>query len=125
MEQSPSIRIQQVSELYHHALSELVLHEIQDPNLRGITITHVTFTPDLKLAKVYFHTDGGESEQNRVLKGFVRSKNFIKKQMAQRVHLKYTPDLRFYYDNTFDEKRRIDELFQKIGTDQNGESEID
>lgn len=122
MFQEPSVRIQQVSELYHNELSDLLVKDIQNPNLKRTIITQVLFTPDLRLAKVYFHIDGDEHMVDTALKGFVRSKGFIKKEMAKRVNLKYSPDIRFYYDNTFEERDRIERLFHEIGND-NGESE--
>lgn len=115
MNEEPSIRLQQVSEMYHHEISQMLIHDLQDPNLRGASVTQVVFTPDLKLAKIYFHITGGDAEIDRVLKGFVRSKGFIRRELSQRVSLKFAPDIKFYYDNTFDEKVRIDGLFQKIG----------
>lgn len=110
----PSVRLQQVSEMFHHEISQMLIHELQDPNLRGSRVTQVVFTPDLKLAKVYFYSEGGEVEAPKILKGFVRSKNFMRRELSQRVPLKFSPDLKFYYDNTFDEKLRIDSLFQQI-----------
>lgn len=124
MQDEPSIRIQKVSEVYHHALSELLLKDVQNPNLKGVTITQVIFTPDLRLAKIYFFVSGNKTATERALKGFIRSKGFIKKEMAERVHMKYSPDLRFYYDNSFEEKERIDTLFKKIGsTDDESQSD--
>ena len=119
-----SVRLQQVSEMYHHAMSQMLLHDLQDPNLRGAQITQVVFTPYLKLAKIYFYIAGGENEADRVLKGFIRSKNFIRRGLSQTVQLKFAPDIKFYYDNTFDEKNRIDQLFHKLESQKN-ESQTD
>ena len=114
MNSEPSVRLQQVSEMFQHAISQMLIHDLNDPNLRGARITQIVFTPDLKLAKIYYYSEGGEDDAARILKGFVRSKNFIRKELGVRVPLKFSPELKFYYDNTFDEKLRIDTLFQQI-----------
>lgn len=114
MNPEPSVRLQQVSEMYHHEISQMLIHDLQDPNLRGVSITQVLFTPDLKLAKIYFYREGGETEAQNILKGFVRSKGYLRRELSHRVQLKFVPELKFYYDNTFDEKLRIDNLFKQI-----------
>ena len=119
-------RVEQVADEYKRHLSALLLTDIEDPAIKGLTITQIIFTPDLKLAKVYYYvSEADESLRNDILKGFLRCKGFIKREMARRVLLKYQPDLRFYYDDSFDEKHHIDQLFDQIQGESHGDSQTD
>lgn len=114
------LRIQKASETYRHELSRLLYFEIDNPHLTGITITKVLFTPDLKLAKIYFLCEGGRNREQETVRAFVRSKGFLRKELAARVNLKHAPDLKFFYDDTEEVKTSIDHLFKQIEEEKHG-----
>jgi ribosome-binding factor A len=120
-EQKDNKRLQRVAEAYKHELSEILLMEIRNPNLTGVWITNVVFTPDLRLAKIYFNVSGGRVREEEVLSGFERSKGYLRKELSQRVRMKFTPDLKFYFDESQEINQRIDELFKKIEGQKHGE----
>ncbi len=107
-------RTARLSEAYMKELSQMVLYNIRDPRLTGVYITHVLFTPDLRLAKVYFHVDGGRVREKEVIEGFESSKGYIKRELNTRVNIKYAPDIKFYYDDTDEMQEQIDQLFGQI-----------
>lgn len=118
-----SKRLKRVAEAYQQNLMEILQFEVREPRLSGVWITHVIFTPDLRLAKIYFNTHEGKLREDEVIKGFERSKSFLKRELAQRVQLKYAPDLRFYYDESEDVQHRLDEIFKKIEDERHAKSE--
>ena len=67
--------------------------------------------PDLKLARVYIMPLGGHN-QEKALEGLERATTFLRKNVAERVTLKYTPRLVFKVDNAFDSSQHIDRLFK-------------
>ena len=67
--------------------------------------------PDLKLARVYVMPLGG-SNQEKVLEGLERATTFLRKNVASRVSLKYTPRLEFRLDNAFDSSQHIEKIFK-------------
>ncbi|MAI13241.1 MAG: ribosome-binding factor A [Rhodospirillaceae bacterium] len=110
----PSQRQYKVGEIIKKALVETLERvEIRDPALSGasITISQVEIGPDLKLARVFIMPLGGHN-QEKVLEGLERATTFLRKNVAERVALKYTPRLIFKVDNAFDSSQHIDRLFK-------------
>ena len=117
-------RADRVSQLIQQELSEILRKETKDPRLKMATITGVKMSKDLKNAKVYFSISGTDRRREEVLKGFQSAHGHIKRTLASRLELRYMPELRFYYDESFDYGERIDKLLKSI-TDENGTDEPD
>lgn len=110
----PSQRQLRVGEMVRHVIAELLVRgDIHDDALARfvVTIPEVRMSPDLKLATVYVMPLGGVGGDT-VVDALTRSKKFIRGCVAKNVNLKFTPDLRFLYDDTFDEVSRIDALMR-------------
>ena len=101
-----------VAELIRHASAQLLARgEINDPLLEKhvVTVSRVTMSPDLKLATIYVMPLGGADEPE-VLKALDRHKKFLRGELAQRINLKFAPEVRFRIDDSFDNVSRIDAL---------------
>lgn len=97
-------------------LARLIQKSVKDPRLTRATITGVSVSRDLRIAKVYFAIHGDANEKEAVLAGFEKAKGFIKREMARELGLRYMPDLRFFYDESFDYGDRINRVLQAIRT---------
>ena len=109
-----SQRMLRVGELIRHAVAEILTRgTLNDPVLEGqvITVPEVRISPDLKLATVYVMPLGGE-RLPEILKALERHKKFLRGEMAHRVNLKFTPELRFRADESFGEGDRIEKLLR-------------
>ena len=71
-------------------------------------------TDDLKLAKVYLSFLENKKPVDDILAIFCEKHNLIRYHLGQKLTLKYTPRLRFYYDNTLEQAERIDQLIENI-----------
>ena len=98
----------------HKLLSELLQKRISDPRLTNATISGVKMTSDLRIAKVYFATPGGNQTKTDALEGFKSARGFLKRTLAATLGLRYMPDLQFYYDDSFDYGARIEAVFKRI-----------
>ncbi|HEY1244939.1 MAG TPA: 30S ribosome-binding factor RbfA [Hyphomicrobiaceae bacterium] len=110
----PSQRQLRVGELVRHALAEMLSRgEIHDDLLAShvVTVSEVRMSPDLRLATIYIMPLGGK-DLKPVLEGLDRNRKFIRGEIARAVNLKFAPEIRFLPDETFDEARRIDEIFR-------------
>jgi ribosome-binding factor A len=74
-----------------------------------VTVPEVRMSPDLKLATAYVMPLGG-SDAKPVLEALERNKRYIRGEVAHALNLKFAPELRFRFDETFDEGSRIDAL---------------
>jgi len=110
----PSQRQLRGGELIRHALAEMLSRgEVHDETIEShmITIPEVAMTADLRLATVYVMPLGGR-DTDVVLAALERNKKFLRGEIAHRVNLKFSPDLRFRVDERFDEAERIEKLLR-------------
>ena len=108
----PSQRMLRVAELIRHAMSDLLSRgEILDPVLEKhvVTVPNVRMSPDLKLATIYVMPLGGQ-DAKEVIEALDRNKKFLRGEIARRVNLKFSPDVRFRQDEGFDASSKIDAI---------------
>ena len=117
----PSQRQLRAGELIRHALVDILREEeIHDEALVGVsvTVTEVRLSPDLKHATCFVEplgagvetapTNGHESE---IIKALNAHAKFLRGQLGRRLDMKFTPDLRFRHDESFDAATHMDRLF--------------
>jgi len=113
---APSQRQLRVGEELRHALVQVLDRgELHDPAVQDtpITVTEVRTSPDLKNATVFVVPLGGSTEDtDRVLEGLSRAAPFLRRCLAEKVHLRHAPRLTFSADTTFDVAGHIDNLLR-------------
>src|SRR5256714_11490752 len=110
----PSQRQLRVGELIRHALAEMLSRgDIHDPVIEGhmITVPEVAMSADLRLATIYVMPLGGR-DAKPVIEALERNKKFLRGEIARRVNLKFAPDIRFRFDERFDEAERIEKILR-------------
>ena len=112
----PFQRSDRVGHKIKQVLSELLLKEISDPRLQMVTITDVKMSADLRIARVYFVSSGSKNSSEDIARGFRSAMGYVKRKFARQIGLRYTPDLKFFYDNSFDYGDRIEAVLKKIKT---------
>ncbi|WOI55445.1 30S ribosome-binding factor RbfA [Palleronia sp. LCG004] len=111
----PSNRQLRVGELIRRTLSDVLNRgDIHDPELNrmSITVSEVRATPDLKIATVYCLPLGGGNRPEAIA-ALKRNKHELRRALGKEMTLKYTPDLRFVIDETFDRMDETRELFAR------------
>ena len=108
-----SFRQDRINEQLMRELSEIV-REVKDPRVSGafISVTAVEVTPDLKYAKVYYSAMRGDKKE--VAKGLRSSAGYLRRQLAQRMNLRMTPELSFYEDHSIEHGAHISKLLNSI-----------
>ena len=99
------------------ALSNLLQKRIKDPRLEMATITSVKMTPDLRVARIYFIISGGKSNKEKAIEGFKSALGYVKRSLAHQLGLRYMPDLKFFYDESFDYGSKIDNMLKSLNID--------
>ena len=98
-------------------LASLIRKGVNDPRLAQATITEVAMSRDLRIAKVYVAAHDETHDQQALLAGFESAKGFIKRELARELGLRYMPDLKFFYDVSFDYGAHINRVLKSIRTD--------
>ena len=119
--QGPSQRQLRAGELIRHALVDVLReNEIHDEALLGIsiTVTEVRLSPDLKHATCFVEplgagVDAADTTGNEaaIIKALNNHAKFLRGQLGRHLDMKFTPDLRFRHDESFDTASHIDSLF--------------
>lgn len=107
-------RQRQVSELIHRELSLLLLMNVRDPRLSGVTITGVDVTRDLVLARVHFTVLGDGDEGQAAQAALDHAAGYLRTQLAARVELRLAPELVFRLDRSAEYASRIDQLLDGL-----------
>jgi ribosome-binding factor A len=102
-------RPQKLGDLIQRELSELLARELRDPRVGMLTITSVDVSPDLSHAKVFFTLLQKEKLED-TLHGLKRSAGFLRSQLAKRIKLYTTPELRFVYDESVERGDHLSRL---------------
>jgi ribosome-binding factor A len=110
----PSQRQLRAGELMRHALVDILrAQEITDPDIFGvsITLTEVRMSPDLRHATVFVEPLGGGEQAKAVVKALNKHHKFLRGRLGHAIDMKFTPELKFLHDDTFDEAARISAIF--------------
>ncbi len=119
--QGPSQRQLRAGELIRHALVEVLREEeIHDPAMEGVsvTVTEVRLSPDLKHATCFVEPLGAGVESaptaghvDEIVKALNAHAKFLRGVLGRHIDMKFTPDLKFRHDESFDAAGRMDRLF--------------
>ncbi len=109
-----SQRTVRVGDRIQEIVAQLLVKKVKDPRVSFCTITHVTMTADLKLARVYFSVFEELQDWRQTLKGLNSAKGYIRHELGKRVVLKTTPQIEFIHDETFEEMARVKNLLEKV-----------
>ena len=112
----PSQRQLRAGELIRHALKDIMMREeFRDPDLQGINVTigEVRTSPDLKHAHIFCSPLGetDETAQNTLAKALNRAAPYIRGRLGKHIDMKFTPQLHFIADHSYDEGAYMESVF--------------
>lgn len=108
-------RINRISEEVRKTVSELLTTEIKDPRINPmITVTKVEVTRDLSFANIYVSVLGDEKNKEDTLEGLESAKGFIRKEIGNRVDLRYVPEPIFHLDESIERGIYMSKLIDRV-----------
>lgn len=109
-------RIERVNGLLRQEISSLIASQVNDPRLKGIiTITRVQTGSDLRTARVYVSVMGNDAIQREAIAGIQSSATYLRRELRNRVSLRYVPFLRFMLDDEMQEADRLLRMIDDLG----------
>jgi ribosome-binding factor A len=114
-EKGRSIRLQRIGEQVRHAIAEVLARgELRDELLQRtiVSVSEVRVTADLRHATVFVKALGGSDDQ-AVVKALAGHARYLRGEVARAMATKYTPDLRFRPDESYDAGARIDAILRR------------
>jgi ribosome-binding factor A len=121
----PSIpkRADRVADVIRNELSVLMLQRIRDPKLSDVSISRVELSDDLRHAKIYFTILGNGGESKSIRARLEKASGFMRSHLAKTLNLRFTPDLRFWYDKEADKAREMEQLLADIARERDERSD--
>jgi ribosome-binding factor A len=113
--ETKSVRLLRVGEQVRHALSDVLMRgEVHDPVLasHSVSVTEVRMSPDLRHATVFVKPLLGANE-DEVLAALKKHVKYLRGEVAKRVNLKFSAQLKFLADESFDEASHIDAVLRR------------
>jgi ribosome-binding factor A len=118
-------RSDRVADLIKKDISDILVKQVHDPRIRIITITGVKVADDLRSARIFFVELGKNRCSDDVKSGLQKAVGFLRRELGQRLRLRYVPELLFTYDPSFEYGERIEELIAEIHQKGNGDASKD
>lgn len=97
-------------------LGNILLTEVNDEDLKKVTITYATVTNDLSFAKVYFTTLDDE-KRDKVVKDMNNASSYFRTELAKRIDIRHMPEIRFVYDESIEYGTKIEKIIEEINKD--------
>jgi ribosome-binding factor A len=117
-------RTSKVGEMIRDALVEVIRHDLKGTPLGLVSFTGVDVSPDLHYARV-FVSGYDEKETKDKVEELQAAKGRIRGLLGRRIHLRYTPELDFKYDETTMRASRIEALLLEHAPKKNDTSHDD
>lgn len=108
------IRQKRTADQIQTILSELLLRDMRDPRLQGLTITDVRIDRELQYSDIYINALGEDDREKEVMVALEKASGFLRHELAQRLSLRTVPHLHFHWDSTLAHAERISELLDNI-----------
>jgi ribosome-binding factor A len=106
-------RAQRIGDQIRKELGRLLLKEIKDERIKLIAITDVQVSRDLSYAKVYYTLVDDALDKTEMEAALKKASGYLRSRIAEELSLRYTPKLRFIYDNAMEYGRHMTQLIDE------------
>ncbi|MDD4908493.1 MAG: 30S ribosome-binding factor RbfA, partial [Candidatus Omnitrophica bacterium] len=95
-------------------IGSIIQTELKDPRLGFVTVMRVELSDDMRYGRVFFSVLGSAEEQKKSVEALESAAGFIRKLVAERIELRYVPELRYILDTSCEYSIHIQEELDKI-----------
>ncbi len=110
----PSYRTEKASGFILEEITLLMREAVRDPRVQQLTVTDVQLTPDRRVARIYVASYAGEEALREGLQGLESASGFLRRGLSRVLHWRFTPELQFYADRSWEYGSRVDEILQGL-----------
>ncbi|MGI6678865.1 MAG: 30S ribosome-binding factor RbfA [Dehalobacterium sp.] len=107
-------RTGRLSEEFKKEISDIIKNDLKDPRVGFVSVVFVEVSGDLRHAKVYVSVLGDEKEVQNSMAALKSATGFIRREMSQRIHLRYTPEITFFYDDSIAHGVKISKILADV-----------
>lgn len=119
-----SIKNTRINMEVQRELSQIIRSEIKDPRIHPLTsVVAVEVTPDLKYCKAYISVLGDEEAGKATIEGLRSAASFVRLELAHRVNLRNTPEIKFILDQSIEYGVNMSKLIDEVTKDLHDDDE--
>ena len=119
-----SIKNTRINMEVQRELSQIIRSEIKDPRIHPLTsVVAVEVTPDLKYCKAYISVLGDEEAGKATIEGLRSAASFVRRELAHRVNLRNTPEIKFILDQSIEYGVNMSKLIDEVTKDRHDDEE--
>ena len=107
-----SLRPERIADYLKKEISNIILQKVRDPRLKSIVINHISVTPDITSAKVFYSVYQDKTELNEKI--FSKFSGMIRSEISKSMKIKRVPKIIFIFDKTPEEVDNIENLLKNI-----------
>lgn len=108
------LRLQRIADRIREELSEMIIRDVSDPRLSGISITGAKVDRELSYADIFVSAVEGHERAASVIEGLEHASGFLRRRLAERIELRVFPRLRFHWDPTPERADHIERLLAEL-----------
>jgi ribosome-binding factor A len=106
-------------------ITALIRGAVHDPRVQALTVTDVDLTPDRRVARVYVACYTGDEALQEGLQGLESAKGFLRRELSPLLHWRFTPELEFRADRSWERGAKVDSLLKELGNQPSEQDEHD
>ena len=107
-------RVQRVEKIIERELASIIFSEVHNELIKFVSITKVALNKDMSVALVWYTVLGNDGEIEATKKALDQAKGFLRSELAHRLDLRKTPELRFKYDESLTYGNHISEVIENL-----------
>ena len=108
-----SVKIDRIASNIIKEISYILAYEVKDNDIKFVTVTDCKLSSDLSYAKIYV-TVLDDKKRESTMKALNEASGFIRKELADRIEIRHTPELEFIYDESIEYGKKIEDIIEKI-----------
>ena len=107
-------RVQRVEKIIERELASIIFTEVHNELIKFVSITKVALNKDMSVAMVSYTVLGNDGEIEATKKALDQARGFLRSELAHRLDLRKTPELRFKYDESLAYGNHINEVIENL-----------
>ena len=111
-----NVRVQRTNSDILRVVTTTIQQKLANEALLNVSVLSVETSADFAHAKIFVQVLGSEAEKANAMAELEKASGFIRNEVASRVKLRQTPNLRFMLDRGQENVDRVEELLAQINS---------
>ncbi len=104
---------ERLGEAFREEIETILEGELSDPRIGLVNVSEVHLAPDSRSARVMVVVAGDDAQAEETMEGLRAAGGYVRRELAERLHLRRAPELIFVLDRSQQYEARIDELLNR------------